>query len=388
MKILALLCCSLPLAAAIPPQSEAFDAFYNLEYDKAIALFEQTANSEPQNPEAWNHLAQAILYRAFYRSGSLESDLVGKSNAFLSRPRATMAPEDEKRFLEAVARSLAICEERFKKNRADKSALYAAGVAYAHRAQFHFLVRKAWFDALRDGTRSRKMHVRLHEIDRSDPDAFLIAGTHEYVTGSLPGWVKMFAFLAGFRGDRETGIKMLEQAVREGKKTAVEARVLLALVYARESAQAKAIPLLAEVSQAFPRNYLYRSEYLLLLASAGRRDEALAGLGGMQESLRRGAPETSLMAPEKFAALRGAVHFRLKNWKESLAAFEEIAQPRQDQWAMIRSRAFLYTGQVFDIEGQRGRAVERYREAIRLAPESDIAKLAKSYLSRPYRQAS
>lgn len=374
--------------AAIPPQTEGFKAFYNLDYDRAISIFGQTAEREPRNPEAWNHLAQAILYRAFYRSGSLESDLVGKSNAFLSRPRAQMGAEDEKRFLEAIGRSLSLCEGLLKEDGADKQALYTSGVAYAHRAQFNFLVRKAWFDALRDGTRSRKQHARLRQLDPGNPDALLITGMHEYVTGSLPGWVKAFAFLAGFRGDRETGIRMLEQAARQGVKTAVEARVLLAVVYARESAPAKAVPLLAELVEAFPRNYLYRSEHLLLLASSKSREEALKGLREMEESHRRGGEETRLMPAEKLAALRGAVHFRLENWKESMAAFEELAQPKQDEWAALRARAYLYTGQIFDVEGQREKALARYREAIRLAPESDTAKAAKGRLGKPYRKAS
>jgi tetratricopeptide (TPR) repeat protein len=371
-------------SATVKPQSEGFEAFYNLEYDRALAIFERNVAREPRNPEAWNHLAQAILYRALYRAGSLEGYLVGRSNAFLARPRATMAPEDEKRFQEAIARSLSLCEERLKANRADKQALYAAGVAYAHRAQYQFLIRKAYMDALRDGTRSRKQHAHLRQIDPDNPDAQLIAGMHEYVTGSLPGWVRAFAFLAGFRGSREAGIAMMEKAAREGQKTGVEARGLLALVYARESAPEKGVPLLAELVAAFPRNYLYRSEHLLLLASAKARPEALEALRTMEQTFLGAAGR---MAPEKFAAVRGMAHFRLENWQEAAAAFEEIAQPRQDRWAPLRARAYLYTGQISDLEGQRGKALARYREAIRLAPESETARAAKAGLDRPFRKA-
>jgi cytochrome c-type biogenesis protein CcmH/NrfG len=43
-------------------------------------------------------------------------------------------------------------------------------------------------------------------------------------------------------------------------------------------------------------------------------------------------------------------------------------------------------GQIYDLKGQRPQAVEAYQRSLRLAPESDAAKLCRQYLAAPYRR--
>ena len=45
-----------------------------------------------------------------------------------------------------------------------RRALYTLGVAYGLRANYNFLVRKAWMDSLRDATTARKLHNRVTEL--------------------------------------------------------------------------------------------------------------------------------------------------------------------------------------------------------------------------------
>jgi tetratricopeptide (TPR) repeat protein len=294
-------------AAAVPPQSEGFTALYNLDYDRAVSLFEESVKRSPDNPEAWNHLAQSLLYRALYRSGALDSGIFSKDNAFLKKPRTPMPAPDEKRFVEAITTSLALTGMRLRKDPNDQGALYAQGVAYAHRAQFFLLVKKANLDALRDGTRSRKAHNRLLQLNRSMADARLIPGMHEYVVGSLPRWVKALVFLAGFSGDRKKGIEYIESAAASGMKTGVEARVLLSLVYRRERQPEKGVPLVRELAEAFPRNHLYRSEVALLLAASGRHAEAISAVEQIERLKRDNHSNVSAMSQEMVARLRRAV---------------------------------------------------------------------------------
>ncbi|MGB9609500.1 MAG: tetratricopeptide repeat protein [Bryobacteraceae bacterium] len=279
-----LLLVCLPAWAAIPPLPEGLRAVYNLEYDRAITLLEQETRERPDDPEVWNHLAQALLHRALFAAGALDSSSFTAGNSFLRRPKVPMGAEEMKRFDNAIARSLALCTERLRTNPADAACLYASGVAHGHRAQMLMWVKKAWWDALREGTRSREAHEKLLKLDPSLADARLIPGLHEYIAGSLPWYIRAFAFLAGFRGDRRRGIEQMEEAVREGRKTAVEARVLLAVVLRREGEPAKAAPLMGELAEAFPGNYLYRIEEIRLLAEAGRAPEARSRLDSLARS--------------------------------------------------------------------------------------------------------
>jgi tetratricopeptide (TPR) repeat protein len=278
------LCLALPLQAALPPLPEGFVALYNLDYARAIEIFARETSERPDDPEAWNHLAHAILQRALFAAGALDSSAFTAGNSFLRRPKVPMNPEDQQQFQAALARSLALCEERLRKDPADAACLYASGVAHAHQAQLAMWVKKAWLEALREGSKAREAHEKLARLDPAAADARLIPGLHEYIAGSLPWYIKGFAFLAGFRGDRRHGIGQMELAVQNGRKTAVEARVMLAVVLRRERQYEKAAALMGELAEAFPNNYLYRIEEIRLLAEAGHGVQARQRLDRLAQS--------------------------------------------------------------------------------------------------------
>ena len=51
---------------------------------------------QPDSPDAYNHIAQTILYREMFRTGALESELVTGANAFLRREKMNPSARDEK----------------------------------------------------------------------------------------------------------------------------------------------------------------------------------------------------------------------------------------------------------------------------------------------------
>lgn len=318
MRTLALFLITLGLclsvaAAATPPfeLSEGYRALHNLEFDRAVALFEGEVKREGRNPDAWNHLAHALLYRRLFLAGSGSGEMVGSASFYFRKTAAGMPKEEQARFLEAIERSLALTGERLAAKPEATEALYARGVAYAHRAKFQMLVRRAKLDALRDATRSREAHGRIQELDPAHPDAWLVPGMHEYIASQLPVLARLVARVAGFSGNRERGLAMLEEAVRRGRKTGVEARVLMALVHLREKQPGKALGLMRELSEAFPRNYLYHSEVLLLQARTGERDAALAGLQAMETGRNFSVPDAHLRN------LRAAIQRLLENGTRS-----------------------------------------------------------------------
>src|SRR5438093_9128608 len=140
------------------PYDSSFNHFYHLEYDQAIAELEQGAAADPNSLNLHNYLAQCIQFREMFKVGALESELVSGNNSFLRRPKIDTTPEIEKRFQDEVQKAIELSESKLKANPKDTQALYAEGVAYALRGNWHFLVRKAWRDALHDATTARKLH--------------------------------------------------------------------------------------------------------------------------------------------------------------------------------------------------------------------------------------
>ncbi len=370
-------------AAAEDPAAEGFDHLFNLEYDEALAVFQRLAAQEPDNPEYQNDIAATLLYRELFRAGALESELVSGTNPFLRRPKMQPPPEVREAFQRAVARSLELTGERLERNRDDVEALYFRGTALAVQANWDFLVRKAWLDALRAATQSRKLHQRILRLDPDNVDAMLIPGIHEYVVGSLPWYWKLLGCLAGFRGNKAKGIQMIERVAREGDRQRDNARFLLAAVYRRERRPQDAIPLLEDLIRDFPRNYLLRMEMVQMYSDLGEKQKALAVVREIERLKREGAPGYDRMPWHKLWYTRGTLLFWYMDLDQALEDFQRLTAVASELPLHQAQLAWFRLGQTLDLLGRRAEALDAYRKAIALAPDSERARQARRYLKKP-----
>ncbi|MBZ5610470.1 MAG: tetratricopeptide repeat protein [Acidobacteriia bacterium] len=383
---LALLAAS-QIAAQSPLTSEGFDHFYNLEYEAAIADFTAGTVEHPEDPAAWNHLAQAILYQAMYRSGALESELVSGTNPFLHREKVKVTPAEQQRFDDAIAKSVRISRAGLQRNPDDPRALEAFGVAYGLRANYNFLVRKAWLDALHDATDARKAHKRLCEIEPDNLDARLIPGVYDYVTGSLPFGYRILAFLAGYHGDRSRGIRTLETVAREGVWNRADAQVLLAAIYRREHHARDAVSLLQDLIGQFPRNHLVRFELVQMYSDLGDQEAARKEIEAIWELHRTGAPGFAELMPEKIDYLEGNFLFWYNDLDPALEHMQKVTAKAMQLDLNTCLMSWMRLGQIYDLKKLRPQALAAYREAIAAAPQSEVAKESKQYIGKPYRRS-
>jgi tetratricopeptide (TPR) repeat protein len=368
--------CCLLAQAAEPDVAAGFDHFYNLEFDQAIAIFRAASRKRPNEAAPFNHLAQAILYREMFRTGALETELVSGGNAFLRRARMNPSPSDAREFDDAIATSMRICRERLAANPDDKTSLFAMGVAHGLRANYSFLVRKAWMDALRDATASRKAHARLTEIDPNRTDAKLTQGLHEYIVAGLPWYYRTLGLLAGFRGDRVQGIKTVELVYSKGELNRDAAALLLATIYRRERRPAEAVPLLTRLAPKYPRNYLLWFELAQMHGDLGQKESALAAI---DKAERGGAPI------DKVRYYRGTVQFWYREFDQALANFAAVTSHADTLDPNTGVTAWLRLGQTYDVKRDRARAVDAYKRCVAYAPGSYRAKEAEALLRSPYK---
>jgi len=256
------------LLAATWDASPAFNAFYNLDYDRAVTLLEAQAAASPQDAGAHNHLAQALLYRALLRANALDPGAALSPARFLNSPKPAVQDAESARFRAAIEASLRLSQGR------GAEALYTAGVAHIHQANFEMFVNKSWRAALRSATTARQFHQQAFAAEPALTDARLIPATHDYLVGSLPWYIKAIGFLAGFRGDKAQGLDGIRYVATHGRRTRIEANLLLALIARREGQPARAAELLGELCRQFPQNYLYRMERIRSLRLARNADTA------------------------------------------------------------------------------------------------------------------
>ncbi len=374
------------LGAEVRHTAAGLQHFYNLEYDDAIAEFEKAAADEPLSAETHNNIAQALMFREMYRNGALETELVTGNNAFLRRPKMNAPPEVEKRFFAEVQLAMQLSESRIAKNPGDTEALYALGISHALRANYNYLVRRAWREALRDATAGWKLHVKVSEIDPSNADARLVQGVRDYVVASLPWAYRVLGFFAGFSGNREQGIRILEDVAKNGKRTRVDAQIFLCALYRREGKPRQALPLIESLLGRFPRNHLLRLEQAQMYGQVGDKANAIASIMKVSEMKKAGVPGYAAIPWEKIQYHLGTLHFWYRDYPDALDLMKKVTAGAEQVDLNTGAIAWMRTGQIYDLTDRRKEAMVAYRKTIQFAPESDAARESKRYLGSPYRR--
>jgi tetratricopeptide (TPR) repeat protein len=369
-----------------PPISKGFEYFYNLQYDESIAEFSRQVAEQPYQPAGYNHLAQAILYRDMFRAGALESELVSGSNPFLRRSKVDASPEDQRKFDQAIGRAMELAQATLKRNPNDTQALYALGVSYGLRANYNFLVRKAWRDSLRDATSARRCHSRVSELDPGVIDAQLVQGLHDYIVGSLPMYWRFVGFLVGFHGNKDEGIRRLELVAEKGRANRIDAQILLCAVCRRERRPQRAVVLLEGLIRRFPGNYLLPMELAQMYSDLGNKEKALAPLRQLERQKRSGASGFAQLRMEKIYYAEGTIEFWYNDLDTALANMKQATAAAEELDLNTGVLAWMRLGQIYDLKGQRGLAMEAYRHAMAFAPDSDAARESRQYLISPYRR--
>ena len=375
-----------PLGGQQPLVEEGFTDFYNLDYDQAIAVFEKAIARNPGQPDLHNHLAQTLIFREMFRNGALESELVSGSNSFLRRPKLNPTPETEKRILDEIAKAMALADARLEQNPKDTAAMYASGIAYGLRANYYWVVKKAWRDSLKDATAARKLHNRISELEPNNVDARLVQGLHDYVVGSLPLAYKMLGFLFGVRGDKEKGIRTVQDVARNGKQNRVDAEVFLCALYRRENQSKLAVPLVQDLIRRYPRNYLLRMELGQMYSQSG---DGARGLQALEEVVRlkqSHAPGFDRVPWEKIYYQEGSIEFWYDDLDRSLENMKKVAAASEEVDLNTGVQALLRMGQIYDMKQRRAEAIAAYRRAIAYAPQAEAAQESRKYLSTPYRR--
>jgi tetratricopeptide (TPR) repeat protein len=363
---------------------EGWDHFYNLEYGPAIADFERAITQDPNNPDLHNHLAEALVFEEMYRNGALESEMVSGNNSLLRRARLNVAPATRARFLGEVSKSLSLCEARIKTNPNDAAALYDEGIAYGIRSDYFWVVEKSWYDSLHDATAARKAHNRVEELQPNNVDARLVEGLHDYIVGSLPWQYRMVGFLVGFHGDKEKGMRIVQDVAQNGKIDKVDAEIFLCALYRRENHPDRAVPIIQDLIRRYPRNYILRLELSVMYSMAGDKVHGLEAVEEAERLKRTHAPGFDQLPWEKIYYQEGSIQFWYRDEDQALENLKKVAAGIENVDLNTGAYTYLRIGQIYDMTHRRAEAVEYYKKAIAYEPQADGAAQSRKYLSTPY----
>jgi tetratricopeptide (TPR) repeat protein len=364
-------------------------AFYNLDFDESIADYEKALSASPDDPILHNHVAHALLYRELFRNGALESELVSGNNSFIRRARLEPPADVEKRFFAEIERSMQLSQARIARNARDTVALHALSVAYALRANYGFLVRKSWRASLYDCTQAKKYDSQVTDLEPDNYDAKLLQGGFEYIVGNLSWSMRALGFMAGFHGDKQRGLRTIEEVAIKGKENRVDAELTLCALYRREGQPRRAIPLVQQLIQRYPRNYLLRFELAQMYAGIGARAEARMVVREIAAMKRDNVSGYERIAWEKIYFETGNMEF----WFDDLATALDNLKKVTSSSATLKdldlntgALALMRQGQIYDLQRRHDLAVPAYQQAVRFAPEAEAARESQHYINSPYKR--
>ena len=366
-----------------PLNEEAFDAFYNLDYDRSIQDFQKIVDRHPDDPFAVNHLITALIFAELNRMGALNTGEYS-NDSFVSQGHRPADPKAKERIKQLIDRALKLEDARLEQNSKDVDALYARGVTRGQFALYTALVERAWFSALRNAVGARHDHERVLELSPDYVDAKLIVGSHNYVMGSLPWGVKVAVSLVGLNGSKEKGIQYLYDAAHAPGETSIDSKITLLVFLRREHRFDEALALVRELQPRYPKNYLLLLEEGNLERSRGHAQQAADIYRKVMEQGRAGKYVKG-QHYEIAAIALGDLLRSTKDFAGAAAAYDQVSQIDQPD-PELAQRANLGSGEMYDLMKQRDQAVHRYQAVIALNSSTPPAETARRRLQEPFRE--
>jgi hypothetical protein len=233
--------------------AEGYEALYNLDYEGARRRFHKMVELAPDDPSGAQCLASSLWVQQMNESYELKATLYSSTE---NKPKSDRRQTEEFRNWIRQAKSLA--EARLKKDPRNLEALYYLGAAEGLEGAYTASVERKYMAAMRAGNSAVDHHREVLKLSTDYHDAELTIGLYNYVVGSLSLPLKMIAGTMGVRGSKKRGIEALERVAGEGKWARDLAGILLVDLYKREKRWVDAAKTARQLSEKYPRNYLFK----------------------------------------------------------------------------------------------------------------------------------
>jgi len=344
-------------------RQRALDEGYNLDHADALATFKEAIAADPTDPAAYRLAAASIWITLLFEQGIITvEDYLGQARSNVQRtpPRADLAAT----FHSYLQQAERISEQRLKTQPNDADAHYQVGSAYGFEASYSATVEGRVAGSLSPARRAFSEHERVLELDPRRQDAGLVVGLYRYAVSELSLPARLVAYLAGFGGGKDRGIKLVEDAAAYPSEVQSNARFTLILLYNREKRYDDALRVIRELQAKYPRNRLLWLEGGGTALRAGRPAEARTWLEDGLTRLAHDSRPRAAGEESRWHYTYGSTLVALRDAGPAMRELNAALEGATRDW--VRGRVHKELGKLKDLAGNRAGALDEYRQADRL----------------------
>jgi tetratricopeptide (TPR) repeat protein len=353
-------------AAAAALRARGLELGYNLDYDEALAAFDQASAADPTDPTAHRLAAATVWIHALFRQGAITADdYLGQAKSDVARQ--PLAPEIAATFQHHIDRALSLAEQRLRDDPLAADAHFQVGAAYGYLTTYKATIEGRVVGGLRTARRAYSENERALTLDPRRRDAGLTVGIYRYTISTLSAPLRLLAGIAGFGGGRERGLRLIEDAAAYPSDTQTNARFTLIVIYNREQRYDAALQVIRELQQAYPRNRLLWLEAANTALRAERYEEARQAI---EDGMKRLAGDSRARAYGEDARWRyghGAALVGVHQVEPAEDELRKVLTLPAPEW--LSGRAHKELGKAADLSGDRAQARREYRIASRICGE-------------------
>jgi len=365
-----------------PAVRDAYQHFYNFDFDGALSRYEQVEAAHPKDPLATAYVLHCILFRELYRLDLLDTTFYANDGFLTGKHTVAEDPKARDRIEQLYNKTAGQADAILSDHPDDLNALYARGWARSLRATYLAMVERSFVSGLRAALDAKNDHERVLQLDPQYVDAKMVVGVYQFVVGSLGFGFKMLVGMAGISGSKAKGLELLRDSAARGPITAVESRTCIALFLRREGDYKQAISIVEGQAREFPRDFLFALEEANLLKDDGQGDAAIGAYRQLIERAKTAGQYPNAHLELAYFGLGETLRGR-KNFSDAVAAFQQ-ASVQATASAELRRRCLLAAGQVYDLMHDHDKARGEYQAVVAAGPDTSQADLARKYMRTAY----
>jgi tetratricopeptide (TPR) repeat protein len=344
----------------------AYDAAYNMDYEQAVELFRQAAAANADDPATLRGVASVAWLRILFLRGTvLVEDYAGRVRS--SDVRMPDPPADlDKVFQESITKAIALAEKAVDARYNNPSAHYELSASLGIAASYAGTIRGSVWSGMKLARRAVSEGQIVLKLDKSRKEAGLVVGTYRYLVSMVPFTLRWLAYIIGFEGGKDEGIRQIEEAANHPSDVQTDARFALVLLYNREKRYDEAVTALRSLERSFPRNRLLRLEEAATLLRGKRSAEALQVIDLAMAELEKDSRPRMFGEDVRWLLKRGSARLQVGMLNEAEADLSAALRGKEARrWVLARVHVEL--GKLADVRGDRAKARTEFATAVSLA---------------------